>query len=109
MLRALGRCMVARRSHALSRAVAAWRLSLSHILRHQALLRLQSQSQAQQQSLAALRRSLPASSVPRAGRPSGGDSATQHGGALLRLPLLLLTRLGRVSLCRSDVVGIEIA
>ena len=112
LLSSLGKCLTAKRVFILTRALATWRLSLSHILRHQSLLRLQSQSQAQQQSLAALRRSLPASAAPRPGHPSGAGSgahltpaqqATHQGSALLRDALLSrLHRFVRLfTLCRS--------
>ena len=91
--------------------MSTWRLSLSHILRHQALTRLQAQSQAQQQSLAALRRSLPSTPAPRPGHPTGGggsatpaqQQAAQQGSSLLRDALLArLVRSAKLfSLCSA--------
>jgi hypothetical protein len=110
LLSALARCLAGRRHLWLARVLAAWRLSLSHILRHQALLRLQTQSQSQQQQLAALRRSLPSAAPPRPGHPSGAggvltpaQQATQQGSALLRDALLarLVRSFQLVSLCSA--------
>ena len=47
ILNSLARCLAGARYMWFARAIAVWRLSLSHIQRHQALLRLQAQSQSQ--------------------------------------------------------------
>ena len=80
-LKTLSRCLHSHRHALLVWSISQWRLSLSHVLRHQALTRLQAQSQAQQQSLAALRRSLPSAAPPRrATRPAavGATPAQQQ-------------------------------
>ena len=77
ILNALTRCLNSRRHLWLSRVLAGWRLSLSHILRHQSLQRLLTQSQHQQKELSTLKRTLPISAPPRPDHPSGA------GGVLL--------------------------
>ena len=95
--RALRRALRSMRQHELMRVISRWRVALAHIMRHQSLLRLQQQSQAQQAGLAALRKSLPATcaatargSQPCASQPTmcATPSASQ-GSALLRDTLLL--------------------
>ena len=113
ILAALGRCLRGQRHSTLTQAMSIWRLSLSHILRHQSLMRLQAQSQAQQQSLAALRRSLPASAPPRPGHPSSGggtatpaqQQATQQGSSLLRDALLARLVRSAKLLCVCSALG----
>ena len=86
---ALGRVLHSRLYRVLSRALATWRLSLAHVLRHASLLRLQQQSKAQAEQIAALRRTLPPPTAP----PPPGHSAPGSVGppqlsALLRDALL---------------------
>ena len=113
ILKALSRCLHGQRHTTLALAMSTWRLSLSHILRHQALTRLQAQSQAQQQSLAALRRSLPSTPAPRPGHPTGGggtataaqQQVSQQGSSLLRDALLARLVRSAKLLCVCSALG----
>ena len=113
ILKTLSRCLHSHRHALLVWSISQWRLSLSHVLRHQALTRLQAQSQAQQQSLAALRRSLPSAAPPRPGHPTGGggtatpaqQQAAQQGSSLLRDALLARLVKNSKQLCLCSALG----
>ena len=102
---ALGRYFSRARTAALTRALAGWRLALSHALRHTSLLRLQKAQQAQQSQLQALRRSIHEAPAPKPGHPS----ASLVGSSLRDSLLLRLAKSRQLLRLSSALCGWRVA